>query len=509
MTAQQGLPQGRRADRPRPSSTARSRRPSSPRRPLASKFDATVEVAMRLGVDPRKADQMVRGTVNLPHGTGKTARVIVFATGDKAAEAEAAGADVVGSDDLIARIQGGWLDFDAAIATPDQMAKVGRIARILGPRGLMPNPKTGTVTPDVAKAVSDIKGGKITFRVDKQANLHLVIGKASFTTEQLVENYARRARRDPARQAVRGQGPLPEEGHRHHHDGPGHPGRPEPHPQPAGGRQPVRLSRPPSTRSIAPRRALLGGGVPSSPGCRCGDDGSACPVGQHRLDGLRLGLRPGQRGRRCGENRGAGAAWRRPSAIHDRPARREVRVRRRLAERQHRRHAGVGAVEDRGPLVAGPGRERRPRTAPAARASVDGRPAPGGVAGRGPARRAARRRTAARARRPPSCRRRRRCRCRRTARRRRAGWRPARPPRCPSPVNARGSSASAGSPPSTIAASTTWPGPRAAPRAARRGCRRPAASSRRRSRRRRFSGGTGALARPADRVQRAGERRCS
>ncbi|MBP2476108.1 large subunit ribosomal protein L1 [Crossiella equi] len=154
------------------------------------KLDATVEVAIRLGVDPRKADQMVRGTVNLPHGTGKTARVIVFAVGDKAAEAEAAGADAVGSDDLIERIQGGWLDFDAAIATPDQMAKVGRIARILGPRGLMPNPKTGTVTPDVTKAVNDIKGGKINFRVDKQANLHLVIGKASFDKEKLVENYA-------------------------------------------------------------------------------------------------------------------------------------------------------------------------------------------------------------------------------------------------------------------------------------------------------------------------------
>ena len=152
-------------------------------------MDATVEVAMRLGVDPRKADQMVRGTVNLPHGTGKTARVIVFATGDKAREAESAGADVVGSDDLIERIQGGWLDFDAAVAAPDQMAKVGRVARILGPRGLMPNPKTGTVTPDVARAVGDIKGGKVNFRVDKQANLHLIIGKASFDVEKLVENY--------------------------------------------------------------------------------------------------------------------------------------------------------------------------------------------------------------------------------------------------------------------------------------------------------------------------------
>jgi large subunit ribosomal protein L1 len=154
------------------------------------KFDATVEVAMRLGVDPRKADQMVRGTVNLPHGTGKTVRVIVFAAGAKAAEAEGAGADTVGTDELVARIQEGWLDFDAAIATPDQMAKIGRIARILGPRGLMPNPKTGTVTMDVAKAVSDIKGGKITFRVDKHSNLHLIIGKASFPAEKLIDNYA-------------------------------------------------------------------------------------------------------------------------------------------------------------------------------------------------------------------------------------------------------------------------------------------------------------------------------
>jgi large subunit ribosomal protein L1 len=154
------------------------------------KFDATVEVAMRLGVDPRKADQMVRGTVNLPHGTGKTVRVIAFAAGQMAAEAEAAGADAVGTDELVARIQEGWLDFDAAIATPDQMSKIGRIARILGPRGLMPNPKTGTVTMDVAKAVQDIKGGKIAFRVDKHSNLHLIIGKTSFSEAQLIDNYA-------------------------------------------------------------------------------------------------------------------------------------------------------------------------------------------------------------------------------------------------------------------------------------------------------------------------------
>src|SRR5246127_2495413 len=155
----------------------------------STKQDATVEVAIRLGIDPRKADQMVRGTVNLPHGTGKTARVAVFAVGEKAEQAQAAGADIVGSDDLIEKIQGGWLEFDAAIAAPDQMAKVGKIARVLGPRGLMPNPKTGTVTPDVAKAVTEIKGGKINFRVDKQANLHFVIGKASFDDTKLVENY--------------------------------------------------------------------------------------------------------------------------------------------------------------------------------------------------------------------------------------------------------------------------------------------------------------------------------
>src|ERR1700759_4442097 len=155
-----------------------------------TKFDPTVEVALRLGVDPRKADQMVRGTVNLPNGTGKTARVLVFAQGDRAEQARQAGADYVGSDDLVERIQGGFLDFDAVVATPDLMGKVGRLGRVLGPRGLMPNPKTGTVTPDVAKAVSDIKGGKIEFRVDRHANLHFIIGKASFSELQLAETYA-------------------------------------------------------------------------------------------------------------------------------------------------------------------------------------------------------------------------------------------------------------------------------------------------------------------------------
>lgn len=155
-----------------------------------TKFDATVEVAFRLGVDPRKADQMVRGTVNLPHGTGKNARVLVFAAGDRAEQARAAGADVVGDDALIEEVNKGRLDFDAVVATPDLMGKVGRLGRVLGPRGLMPNPKTGTVTMDVAKAVSDIKGGKIEFRVDRHSNLHVIIGKASFGEQQLVENYA-------------------------------------------------------------------------------------------------------------------------------------------------------------------------------------------------------------------------------------------------------------------------------------------------------------------------------
>jgi large subunit ribosomal protein L1 len=156
----------------------------------STRYDATVEVAFRLGVDPRKQDQLVRGTVNLPHGTGKTARVIVFAVGDRAEQARAAGADEVGGDELIEKVAAGYTDFDAAVATPDLMGKVGRLGKVLGPRGLMPNPKTGTVTMDVAKAVSEIKGGKIEFRVDRHSNLHFIIGKVSFTDAALVENYA-------------------------------------------------------------------------------------------------------------------------------------------------------------------------------------------------------------------------------------------------------------------------------------------------------------------------------
>ena len=154
----------------------------------SKKQDATVEVAIRLGVDPRKADQMVRGTVNLPHGTGKTARVIVFATGPAAEAAIAAGADEVGGAELIEKVAGGYTSFDSAVSTPELMGQVGRLGKVLGPRGLMPNPKTGTVTPDPAKAVTDIKGGKIEFRVDKHANVHFIVGKTGFTQEQLSEN---------------------------------------------------------------------------------------------------------------------------------------------------------------------------------------------------------------------------------------------------------------------------------------------------------------------------------
>jgi large subunit ribosomal protein L1 len=154
-----------------------------------AKFDETIEVSMNLGIDPRHADQNVRGVIMLPHGTGKSLRVAVFARGDKAKQALDAGADLVGAEDLAEKVQAGQMDFDRCIATPDMMAVVGRLGKVLGPRGLMPNPKTGTVTPDVTKAITEIKGGKINFKVDKQANLHIVIGKASFDTTKLVENY--------------------------------------------------------------------------------------------------------------------------------------------------------------------------------------------------------------------------------------------------------------------------------------------------------------------------------
>jgi len=153
------------------------------------RFDESVEVSFRLGVDPRKADQMVRGTVSLPHGTGKEVRVVVIAEGDKAREAQEAGADMVGGAELLEKVQGGWFDFDVMIATPDMMSQVGKLGKLLGPRGLMPNPKAGTVTFDVEKAVKDIKGGKIEYRVDRQGNVHLIIGKKSFEERKLLENY--------------------------------------------------------------------------------------------------------------------------------------------------------------------------------------------------------------------------------------------------------------------------------------------------------------------------------
>jgi large subunit ribosomal protein L1 len=156
----------------------------------SAKFDETIEVAIRLGVDTRKADQNIRGSISLPHGTGKTVRVAVFAEGEKAREAEAAGADIVGSDDLVAQIQAGNLDFDAAIATPNMMGKVGRLGKILGPRGLMPNPKLGTVTMDVTKMVEELKAGRVEYRADRYGICHVPMGKASFELSQLVENYA-------------------------------------------------------------------------------------------------------------------------------------------------------------------------------------------------------------------------------------------------------------------------------------------------------------------------------
>jgi large subunit ribosomal protein L1 len=154
-----------------------------------AKFDESIEVAFRLGIDPRKADQALRGTVNLPNGTGKSVRVAVFANGDKAREARDAGADVVGGDELVETVMKGEIDFDAAIATPDMMAAVGKAGRVLGPRGLMPNPKTGTVTTDITKAVTDIKGGKVEYRTDRTGNIHLIVGKKSFGEEQLLQNY--------------------------------------------------------------------------------------------------------------------------------------------------------------------------------------------------------------------------------------------------------------------------------------------------------------------------------
>ena len=156
----------------------------------SAKFDETVELSIRLGVDPRKPDQQVRGSISLPKGTGKTMRVAVIAKGQKAKEAEEAGADVVGDDDLATRIEGGWLDFDALVASPDMMPVVGKLGRVLGPRGLMPNPKSGTITDDVAKAVTDIKGGQVEYRTDKHGNLHIIMGKKSFEPGDLIDNYA-------------------------------------------------------------------------------------------------------------------------------------------------------------------------------------------------------------------------------------------------------------------------------------------------------------------------------
>ncbi len=176
-----------------------------------AKFDETVEIAFNLGIDPRKADQMVRGTVSLPNGTGRSVRVAVFAVGDKAREATEAGADVVGGEELVEDVIKGNIDFDAAVATPDMMAVVGKAGRVLGPRGLMPNPKTGTVTMDIAKAVSDIKGGKVEYRSDRTGNVHVIVGKKSFDEHALIENYLAVDRRAAPREAHGGEGPIHQE----------------------------------------------------------------------------------------------------------------------------------------------------------------------------------------------------------------------------------------------------------------------------------------------------------
>ena len=191
-----------------------------------AKFDETFEVAIRLGVDPRRADQMVRGTVMLPKGTGREVKVAVFALGDKAAEAEKAGADFVGGEDLVEKVQGGWTEFDAAIATPDMMSMVGRLGKILGPRGLMPNPKSGTVTFDIEKAVRDSKGGKVEYRVDKQANIHLVLGQDLLLRRGHTGELPVGAGGDHPSKAGRGQGSLPEEHHVLKHHGARRPGQP-------------------------------------------------------------------------------------------------------------------------------------------------------------------------------------------------------------------------------------------------------------------------------------------
>ena len=208
------------------------------------KFDETVEAHFRLGLNVRHADQQLRGTLMLPHGTGRETRVAVFAEGDKAREAQEAGADVVGTADLAKTIEEGTIDFDVAIATPDQMGVVGRLGRVLGPRGLMPNPKTGTVTMDVGKAVRDAKAGKLEYRTDRGANVHVAIGKKSFGERELVENYAALDRGDRAGEAVGGERPLHQGGHPRGHDDPGDQGRPCAHARDPGGvRRGERLER--------------------------------------------------------------------------------------------------------------------------------------------------------------------------------------------------------------------------------------------------------------------------
>ena len=206
-------------------STRRTRRPSSFGQTSTVNFDPTIEAHLRLGVDPRHADQMVRGTVVLPHGTGKVVRVVVFAQGEKAQEALRNGADEVGAEDLVKKIEAGWTEFDVALATPDTMGMVGKLGKILGRKGLMPNPKSGTITFDIERALKEVKGGRVEFKVDKGAIIHVAFGKGSFCTDELVANLAALDRRGQPGQAGRRQGPVPQDADDRQHDGTRDPGR--------------------------------------------------------------------------------------------------------------------------------------------------------------------------------------------------------------------------------------------------------------------------------------------
>ena len=254
-------------------STSPSRRSSSPSRPRTSPSTPSIEAHLRLGVDPRHADQMVRGTVVLPHGTGKVVRVAVFAQGEKAQEALRAGADEVGGEDLVKKIEAGWLEFDVALATPDSMGLVGKLGKILGRRGLMPNPKAGTITFDLERAVQEVKGGRVEFRVDKAAIVHAAGRQEQLRAAGPARQPRRPGRRDQPRQAGRRQGPVPQGADHRQHDGPGHPGRPAGRPRGRGRvTYAVTTGVSPVTRRGGGREArhLTRQTIPPQTACACG-----------------------------------------------------------------------------------------------------------------------------------------------------------------------------------------------------------------------------------------------